>query len=129
MNVKDLLTKEIEELIKSLEGMKKGSEEYKTTVDAIARLTDKMNDMDRIDYEYWDKKETREKDNELKLKQLKSERNDRIVKNCLTLLSFAGGIALTIWGTKASFEFEKEGSITTIMGRGFINNLLPKKQN
>ena len=73
MNVKDLLTKEIEELIKSLEGMEKGSEAYKTTVDAIARLTDKMNDMDRIDYEYWDKKETREKDNELKLKQLKSE--------------------------------------------------------
>lgn len=129
MDVKDLLTNEIEKLIKSLEGMEVDSDEYKATSDAIVKLTGKLNEMDQINYEYWDKKESREKDSELKLKQLNSEKRDRIVKNVLTAVSILGGFALTVWGTKASFEFEKEGSITTIMGRGFINNLLPKKQN
>lgn len=129
MDVKDLLTNEIEKLIKSLEGMEVDSDEYKATSDAIVKLTGKLNEMDQINYEYWDKKESREKDSELKLKQLNSEKRDRIVKNVLTAVSIVGGFVLTIWGTKASFEFEKEGSITTIMGRGFINNLLPKKQN
>lgn len=129
MDVKDLLTNEIEKLIKSLEGMEVDSDEYKATSDAIVKLTGKLNEMDQINYEYWDKKESREKDSELKLKQLNSEKRDRIIKNVLTAVSILGGFALTVWGTKASFEFEKEGSITTIMGRGFINNLLPKKQN
>lgn len=129
MDVKDLLTNEIEKLIKSLEGMEVDSDEYKATSDAIVKLTGKLNEMDQINYEYWDKKESREKDSELKLKQLNSEKRDRIVKNVLTAVSILGGFALTVWGTKASFEFEKEGSITTIMGRGFINNLFPKKQN
>ena len=129
MDVKDLLTNEIEKLIKSLEGMEVDSDEYKATSDVIVKLTGKLNEMDQINYEYWDKKESREKDSELKLKQLNSEKRDRIVKNVLTAISILGGFALTVWGTKASFEFEKEGSITTIMGRGFINNLLPKKQN
>ena len=129
MDVKDLLTNEIEKLIKSLEGMEVDSDEYKATSDVIVKLTGKLNEMDQINYEYWDKKESREKDSELKLKQLNSEKRDRIVKNLLTAVSILGGFALTVWGTKASFEFEKEGSITTIMGRGFINNLFPKKQN
>ena len=129
MDVKDLLTNEIEKLIKSLEGMEVDSDEYKATSDVIVKLTGKLNEMDQINYEYWDKKESREKDSELKLKQLNSEKRDRIVKNVLTAVSILGGFALTVWGTKASFEFEKEGSITTIMGRGFINNLFPKKQN
>ena len=129
MDVKDLLTNEIEKLIKSLEGMEVDSDEYKATSDAIVKLTGKLNEMDQINYEYWDKKESREKDSELKLKQLNSEKRDRIVKNVLTAVSILGGFVLTVWGTKASFEFENEGSITTIMGRGFINNLFPKKQN
>ena len=129
MDVKDLLTNEIEKLIKSLEGMEVDSDEYKATSDAIVKLTGKLNEMDQINYEYWDKKESREKDSELKLKQLNSEKRDRIVKNVLTAVSILGGFALAVWGTKVSFEFEKEGSITTIMGRGFINNLFPKKQN
>ena len=129
MNVKDLLTKRIEELINSMEDMDVGSDEYKKASEALTRLLDKLNEMDRNDYEYWDKEKSREMEKDLKLKQLKSEQRDHIVKNCLTAFTAISGIVLTVWGTKASFEFEKTGSVTTIMGRGFINNLLPKKQN
>lgn len=127
MNVKDLLKEKIEKQIKSLDGMKVGSDEYETTVNSITKMLDKLNEMDRNEHDYLEKRESREKENDLKLKQMKEERLDHIAKNLLTGISVIGGFALTIWGTYKSFEFEKTGSITTIMGRGFINKLIPKK--
>lgn len=70
--------------------------------------------------------ETKRIDAELKKKQIRDERIDKIVKNVLTGVSIVSGCALTVWGTKKSFEFENTGTITTIMGRGFINKLLHK---
>ena len=127
MSVKDLLTLEIENQLNSLKDYEVGSQEYKNAIEGVTKLTDKLNEIDRNDYDYWEKRESREAEIDLKLKQLREEKKDHIIKNCLTAVSIVSGIAVTIWGTKKSFEFEKTGSITTIMGRGFINNLLPKK--
>lgn len=129
MNVKDLLAKRIEKLNESMEKMEPGSDEYKAAADVLAKLLDKLNDIEKTDYEYWDKQESRNKETELKLKQMREDRVDHIVKNCLTAVSVIGGLTLTVWGTLVSLDFEKTGSVTTIMGRGFINNLLPKKHN
>lgn len=127
MSVKDLLTGEIEKQIKNLADMEPGSNEYKATVDGLTKMLDKLNEMDRNEYDYWEKRESREKDNELKADQLAEERRDHNVKNILTAVSVVGGFALTVWGTVKSIKFEETGTITTIMGRGFINKLLPKK--
>lgn len=127
MNVKEQLTKLVECQMELMNDLKPGTEEYKSAADALAKLLDKLNEIDQNEYEYWEKRESREKENELKLKQIKSERADRIVKNCLTGTSVVGGIALAVWGTLVSLNFEKTGSVTTIAGRGFITNLIPKK--
>ena len=127
MDVKEQLTKLVEFQMELMKDLKPGTDEYKSAADALAKLLDKLNEIDRNEYDYWDKKESREKENELKLKQLKSEKTDRIVKNCLTGTSVVGGIALAIWGTLVSLNFEKTGSVTTLAGRGIISNLIPKK--
>jgi hypothetical protein len=126
-SVRTLLDGEIKNELEILGEMKVGSDEYKVTIDGVTKLVDKLNDINRIDHEYQDKFESREIEKELKLKQMKSDNIDKVVKNVLTVGTFVGTAALTVWGTQASFEFEKEGTITTIMGRGFINKLLPKK--
>ena len=72
-------------------------------------------------------KEQAEFDKSLKDKQLEEEKKDRLIKNCIAVASIAIPSLITIWGTLKSFEFEKEGTVTTIMGRGFVNKLLPKK--
>lgn len=127
MSVKSLLREEIESQMSTLDDIPYGSDEYKSAVDCLAKLLDKYNDMEKTDLDYQDKLETRKEDNELKLKQIKQDNIHHIVGNVLTGVSVVGGFLITIWGTKASFEFEKEGTITTIMGRGFIGKLLPKK--
>ena len=59
--------------------------------------------------------------------QLADEKKDRLIKNLLTAAGILLPLGVTIWGTKVSLKFEEEGTFTTIMGRGFINKLLPKK--
>lgn len=138
MDVKELLESELKREIEEMADLEYGSDAYKASADGVAKLLDKYIAMDKMildsqdkfdarDAEIKFKKEQIEADNEIKRKQIRDERIDRIVKNALTAASIFGGFALTVWGTRASFEFEKEGSITTIMGRGFINKLLPKK--
>ena len=130
MKVKELLTEEIERQLGSLDEIALCSEENTTAIDSVTKLLDRLNEMEKTELESLDKIKSREiekLEHELKMKQAEEERRDHVVKNTLTAVSVIGGFAVTIWGTLKSIEFEKEGTITTIMGRGFINKLLPKK--
>ena len=127
MSVKALLNDEIKDEIEQLRKVELGSDQHKIAADALAKLLDKSIEMDRLDLEDQDRFEAREAENELKQKEIEDEKKDRKVKNILTGVSVIGGFALTVWGTCISIKFEETGSFTTIMGRGFIQKLLPKK--
>lgn len=127
MSIHRLLSEEIQSELGELKKMQVGAEDYKTTVDGLTKLVDRAIEMERIDMENQDKAENREIDNNFRLKQMEEERKDRFVKNCIAVAGIAIPSIITIWGTVKSIEFEKEGTITTIIGRGFINKLLPKK--
>jgi len=113
---KSLLQKEIQEEFEDLKEMSLGSEEYRATVDGLTKLVDREIEIERL------KIETKEKS-----RQFEEEKKDRLIKNILTGVGIVVPSAITIWGTLKSFKFEEEGTITTVIGRGFINKLLPKK--
>lgn len=127
MSIKALLEAEIQKEFEELSEMETGSDPYTKTVDGLAKLTDRAIEYHRIAIEDQDKVEARNVEYDLKLKEMEEERRDRLIKNCLTGVSIVTGIGLTVWGTLKSLKFEETGTVTTIMGRGFINKLLPKK--
>lgn len=119
----DEINAEFEDLSK----MALGTEEYKVTVDGLIKLMDRAIDMKKFDTEYAERIENQKMDNSLKQKQMDEERKDRLIKNGISIAGIVIPSLITIWGTVKSMEFEKEGTITTIIGRGFINKLIPKK--
>ena len=149
MNIEHLLYDEIETEFEKLRDKTPGSEEHKAIVGEIVQLMDRAIKMEQVNNDCTDKTETRE--NELRLRQeqfereqamkqeqfeseqamkkqqLDDEKRDRLVKNIISVAGIALPLIVTIWGTKVSLKFEEEGTFTTIMGRGFINKLLPKK--
>lgn len=127
MSVKTLLEKEIESQLTTLDDLNFGTDEYEKAVNGLAKLLDKYNEMEHAEMEYQDKYESREAENDLKLKQMDEDRKDRIVKNCLTAVSAVSGIGLAVWGTLKTLKFEETGTITTMAGRTWINKLFPKK--
>ena len=116
---KTLLVTEIQRESELLEKMEVADESYKTMVDGITKLADRVIEIERVENDRSEK--------EIKLRELEDEKKDRLIKNCLTGASIVTGLGLTIWGTLKSLKFEETGTVTTIVGRGFINKLLPKK--
>lgn len=127
MNIETLLHEEIGKEFEKLNGMKEGTEEYKTTVDGLTKLMDRAIEINKIDAERLERKTQTMVENSLKAKQAKDDKIDRIVRNVISVAGIVIPSVITIWGTVKSIKFEETGTITTIMGRGFINKLLPKK--
>lgn len=115
-DIKTLLDDEIREEIEGLKNIELGSEPYKTTVDGLTKLVDKALEIQKL-----------ESESQLKLDSVNEDKKDRLIKNGIAIGGIVIPTVVTIWGTIKSLKFEEEGSVTTIVGRGFINKLLPKK--
>ena len=105
MDMETMLKERIEGDFQELRETEIGSDERKAAVDELTVLMDRA----------------------IEIQKFEDERKDRLIRNILTASGIVIPTAVTIWGTIKSIEFEKEGTITTIMGRGFINKLIPKK--
>ena len=126
-NIETLLHEEIQDGFDALSKMERGTEIHKTTVDEVAKLFDKAIEIEKIEVEAKEKAKAREIEASLKRVQMEEDRKDRRFKNGIALGGIVLPLAVTIWGTLKTLKFEEEGTVTTIMGRGFINKLIPKK--
>lgn len=126
-NIETLLHEEIQDGFDALSKMERGTEIHKTTVDEVAKLFDKAIEIEKIEIEAKDKAKSREIEASLKKAQMEEDRKDRRVKNGIAIGGIVLPLAVTIWGTFKTLKFEEEGTVTTMMGRGFINKLIPKK--
>lgn len=127
MTIDKLLGEEIQEEFEKLKELEPGTEKHKSAVDSLTKLMDRAIDMDKSEVAMQLEIEKRESDKELKLQQLKEDKKDRLIGYIMTGAGIVLPLVVTIWGTKKSIEFEKEGTFTTIMGRGFVGKLLGKK--
>lgn len=110
---------EIDEEFEKLVDIEPGTDKHKVAVEDIAKLMDRAIEMERLDQAA--------KDYEMRQKQMEKDERDRLIKNGIAAAGVLIPAVLTVWGTAKSIEFEKTGTFTTIMGRGFIQKLLPKK--
>ena len=126
-NIETLLHEEIQDGFDALSRMERGTETHKTTVDEVAKLFDKAIEIEKLEMEAKEREKAREIEASLKRAQMEEDRKDRRVKNGIAIGGIVLPLAVTIWGTYKTFRFEETGTVTTMMGRGFINKLIPKK--
>ena len=127
MSIGALLETEIEEKLETIGRMNPELDEYKVAVDSIMKLLDRAIEMDKIDADREERKEIRESEEQSKKESAKDEKKHYIIDKIITVSGIVIPIVVTIWGTNKTLKFEETGTVTTIMGRGFINKLLPKK--
>lgn len=125
--IETLLREEIADEFNSLSEMEVGSEAYKATVDGLVKLVDRAIEIEKHHEEVRKEKEARLDENHFKRQASEDEKKDRLIRNSIAVAGIVVPSLITIWGTLKTLKFEEEGTVTTIMGRGFINKLLPKK--
>ena len=123
MMIKRLAREELRTEIQELGKMELGSEEYKTTVDGITKLWDRVIEVDKIEIEADEREKNAQREQEMKLKQMRNEKTNRIIEGCIDGVDVLGKIGLVVWGTYVILSFEKEGTVTTGPGRAFVNSL------
>lgn len=133
-DVREQLASDVIYELERLGDFEPGTEEYKAASDTIAKLLDKQVEFERLDLdretkeaEREDSKKNRAADDEFKAVQAKNEQRDRWIAQGVAIAGIVIPSLLTIWGTIKTLKFEETGTITTVMGRGFANKLLPKK--
>lgn len=128
MKIEDLLEDELDAQFEKLRtDTTLTPEQERAVVDNIAKLMDKKIEIDRLNADTADKEAVRENDMLVKQQQLKEDKKDHLIKNILSGVGIVLPVVLTVWGTKVSLEFEKEGTITTFAGRTFFGKLFPRK--
>ena len=134
MEIETMLHKQLVSELNDLKETEAGSDQRRATVDELTKLMDRAIKMEELGIEREAKENDRllkiqqmDNDRLLKIQQMDEDRKDRLVKNCMTAAGIILPVMLTVWGTLTSLKFEEEGTVTTIVGRGFVNKLLPKK--
>lgn len=123
MNIQSLLINEAIDKIEHLKDMEVDSDQYKAGVDSVVKIVDRLIEMDKFE----DERTTRFREYELQRTQAADEKIHHIISDCLTVIGILVPAGVTIWGALKSWEFEREGVVTSAIGRLFINKLGPKK--
>lgn len=127
MEIEKLLHDEIVDELGGLNTLELGSDKYKVTTEGIVKLMDRAIEMDKLSKELDERQANRNEDLELKYRQIDAEIRDRKIKNVITVVISGVGTIVTIWGTLKTLKFEEVGTVTTIAGRNFINNIFKRK--
>lgn len=130
INYKEALDGEISTELEVLESMETNSEDYKIMVEGLTKLIDRSMELEKIEISKAQEAEKIKNEAEKMKFEAEQAKTNKIFQWIGYGISVAGiviPVAVTIWGTKVTLNFEKEGTVTTMMGRGFINKLLPKK--
>ena len=127
MEIEKLLHDEIVDELGGLNTLELGSDKYKVTTEGIVKLKDRAIEMDKLNKELDERQTNRNEDLELKYRQIDAEIRDRKIKNVITVVISGVGTIVTIWGTLKTLKFEEVGTVTTIAGRNFINNIFKRK--
>lgn len=127
MEIKNLLHDEVSKEIEELGKMKLGDTEYINTVKGVTELTDRYVSIKKIEMEMDDKYMDREIDSNIKLTQIRDDKKDRRMKNLISIGGTLLMAGITVWGALKSWEFERDDTVASTMGKGFMSRLLPKK--
>ena len=72
------------------------------------------------------KMEQMKNEEQTQLLQVKNESKWNWIKFGITLTTLGINLAFSSWAMRKTFEFDQEGTVTSTLGRGILNNSIPK---
>lgn len=127
MIIKDMLKEELKEEIGELGKMTLGDDEYVKTVGGVTQLTDRLIKLEELEIEA-NKVAIEEQKVAIEEQKIDEDREDRKVKNRITVASFGVPALITAGGMVAMFILEGKGVIFPTQGeRNIISRIFRGK--
>lgn len=129
MELKTILKEELKNEIEELAKVDLGTDKYDSMVDGVAELLDRYIKLEELELK---QNESALEESRVDMEYEKVQNDSRkdiynVIKD-LAIIFIPTGInaIITIAGTRAMFEFEKEGTVTSRVGGKYIDRLFPK---
>ena len=124
MSIESGLTEELNLELEGLREMEIGGEEYKTTVDGITKIADRLIKINEQNSEQADK----DREHELKKQELENNKKDQMIKNGIAIGTSAVSLLAYAITYAISRADEREGIMQSSEGgRNALRNLLSLK--
>lgn len=130
MNTKfnHLLNEEVESQLEEVHKISLGTDESKIAIDGVTKLADRSIELEKLRIQEEDLAEKRNMDYELRSEQIKKEHLRGMIDIGTKVLIGLGGLALSVWGTIYTTNFEREDNYTTSASRSWISSLFKPKR-
>lgn len=126
MNERLLLRSKIQEYSEKLEEMQPGSEEFKATTALINQFTDRLIELEKADMDIQDKREAREHEKHLKMKDSVEAKKDRFVKTVTTVGLGVLKIGVSVFIAANIIKAEQTGNPSSILNKFVLGDLFSK---
>lgn len=123
-----LLNEEVESQLEEVHKISLGTDESKIAIDGVAKLADRSIELEKMRIQEEDLAEKRNMDYELRSEQIKKEHLRGMIDIGTKVLIGLGGLALSVWGTIYTTNFEREDNYTTSASRSWISGLFKPKR-
>lgn len=123
-----LLNEEVECQIEEVHKISLGTDESKIAIDGVTKLADRSIELEKLRIQEEDLAEKRNMDYELRSEQIKKEHLRGMIDIGTKVLIGLGGLALSVWGTIYTTNFERDDNYTTSASRSWVSNLFKPKR-
>lgn len=123
-----LLDDELESQLEEVHKISLGTDESKIAIDGVTKLADRSIELEKLRIQEEDLAEKRNMDYELRSEQIKKEHLRGMIDIGTKVLIGLGGLALSVWGTIYTTNFEREDNYTTSASRSWIGSLFKPKR-
>lgn len=134
MSLKTNLEETINTGLEQMNRLDVSSDEFKKGAGSLGTLMEHLENMEKTENEYSVKMEeirsndeNKREDLELRKKQAKVDGRHKWGDKVLKVLDIAVPATITVVGTLLTFAFETDNTVTTQIGRDYLNRIVPKR--
>lgn len=113
--VKEALWQNYEDVEKKLKGLDVKNDNYAVLLDERDKIRGQLIKLEQL-----------EQDKIIKDEQLDFEKQNEFIKNSISIVSFSLNLIVCVGMAAKTFKFDNNSTITSTMGRGILNNFIPK---
>ena len=113
--VKEALWQNYEDVEKKLKGLDVKNDNYAILLDERDKIRGQLIKIEQL-----------EQDKIIKDGQLDFEKQNEFIKNSISIISFSLNLIVCVGMAAKTFNFDNNSAITSTMGRGILNNFIPK---
>lgn len=114
-NIREAIWANYDEIQKEIKSIGENDDNYEIKLEERDKIRNELLKLEQL-----------KNDREIKNMQFEIDKKNEFIRNLITIGTFSINFISCVYFTIKSFDFDKESTMTSTMGRGILSNFMPK---